>query len=668
MGKKSKKKTVASTRKTLKASGAANVKPKKTSQLLKKIFRKGKVIPPQKEGEVLEKNIPEITTKTQEAEIQPKKETELKAEEKAEHKVGHQKEKHIREKVHKESRLTDGQKQRLKGAVMIIIGIVLLAFAGTFVIIKLLRPQSIAQYLPANSTFGFAEVNIDGNSDQDKKLFKIFEKYPVYQSGNIIKLVELLLPVDYQKDLQPWVGRKAGIVLMKQSQDDDNVKMVLMVENRDQNKTLEFLKGRVLVNGNDQLVSEQYNGETLYRYQSGQSYNFTFINNYLVAAGNADLLKELVDAQGQNITKLRDDPNYMKVANNLPPGGLVFAYIDSNKLLKTILKNPVFQSQNAKDIIAMQPFLSVFSAMGISAVATDNNLSIQTFDVIDRSQLNGATYLTYSDKYQGKLLDLAEENPILFAGGHDLTKEIKRIGEIFNGATDTENLIFQGLLEAQKQKYFGKDISLNDDIYPLLQNEYLMTVENNFEEPVITVFLELSDRAKDMGRIEKIVNGFMKMSAIFSPVVREVTLPDGTKGEELVTSTEQISRTDNTYQGVTMTTLRLGNLPWSINYAVLDDNTFVVTTSPEALNAIIDRKIKGISAGLRGSVDFNTTVYPLLRSADEIFNIKLGALTEFLSLDQNEILKPYVEPLKSLTMAKNYFDDGISTTYVIDVL
>ena len=146
-----------------------------------------------------------------------------------------------------------------------------------------------------------------------------------------------------------------------------------------------------------------------------------------------------------------------------------------------------------------------------------------------------------------------------------------------------------------------------------------------------------------------------------------VALPDGTKGQEIVANSEQITRTDNLYKGYNVTTLQLGSLPWSINYAVLD-NVFVGSTDLNSLHAMIDRKTDSSAPKLMTTESFNGSVSPVISTADEVFQIKLGALSEILGITQDQNIKPYVEPFTALTMTKNFFDDGISSIYLIDVL
>lgn len=664
---KGKKKTVASTKKIVKTPEQLE-QERQDKKLLKKLFgrAKKKKSPPKPE---IEKEQPKV----EEVKPEPVKQVEVKPEPA---KLEIVKEKPAKpEKIKKEKKpreprkplLNDSQKQKLKGGALVLIGIFILGFSGYFLYIRFFRPESLAHLLPADNTIGFVELNIDGGSDQTKQFTRLFQKYPVYQPANLMQLANLVFPVNYQNDLQPWIGRSIGIALMKQNQNDNTVKPVLFVEDRDSGKALDFLKNRALINANDQLTSEDYKAYKIYSYKLSQNYYFAFINNYLVLAGNSDLLKQLMDTQGASKNKLQDDLTFQKVNNNIPSTGLMFGYANTQKLFNTLLSNPMFQGPKTRDLLAIEPFMNIFAAEGFTLVANDNNLTVQTFEAIDRSQLKGQSYLTYTDKYNGKLLELASPSPVLFTGGHDMYKEINRMGDIFSSETNVDTQLFSGILEAQKNKYFGKDISLQDDIYPLLQNEYLITVDNNFEEPVVSIFMNLSDKNNDTARIEKLAKAFMEKRAIFSPQVKDVTLQDGTKGQEIVASAEEINRTDNSYSGYNVTTLKLGSLPWSINYAVLD-NTLVISTNADTLNSIIDRKNGKQPTNLRVSDDFTKNILPVMRTADEIFNIKLGALIPVLGLDQNPAVKPYVEAFDSLTMGKNFFDDGISTLYVINVL
>lgn len=324
--------------------------------------------------------------------------------------------------------------------------------------------------------------------------------------------------------------------------------------------------------------------------------------------------------------------------------------------------------------MALKPFLKIFQSQGFVLLANGKNLDIQSFTSVNRNELNGLSYLTFNDKYKSQLLSLASENPVLLVGGHNLYKELKRIQEIFRAGTKASSLIFEGLLEAQKQKYFGKDTSLAEDFYPLLKNEYLITVDNNFEKPIVNIFLEMGDKTLDTPRFEKIVNAFIKTGAIFSPRIQPVILSDGTKGEEIIANTEEITRNSENYKNINITILKLGNLPWNIHYAFLN-KILLVSTDLETLKNNISRQTgKAPTDQNKPLQNFTKTDYfqsrikPVLYSADEFFHLKVGALTDIMGLKENQNLKAFLDPFTNLAVTKNYFDDGVSTIYLIDVL
>lgn len=563
--------------------------------------------------------------------------------------------------------LNDAQKQKMKGGILSLIGLFLLTFVGVFVLGKVFRPQSLADFLPASSTIGVVEVAIDSQGSQPQKFYEIMQKYPVYQPQGIIQTLNLLFPINYQQDLEPWIGRKLGIVFMEDNSEENSLKTVFFVENKSVDKTMAFLKSRTLSGTKDELVKEDYSGFNIYSYKLSQNYSFCFINNYLVIGENKGLLEQLIDEQLKSTIKLKDEKNYRRIADNLPQGSLVFGYMNTHKLFDALVKNPFFQGQRAKDFMALQPFLKIFSAEGVTVFAEDQQLKVQVFTNIDRTEMAGASYLTYSDKYQGKLLELAGENPLVFMGGHNLHKELNRISEIFQAGTQSSSVIFDGILEYQKQKYLGKDIGLQQDVYPLLQNEYLVTLNNSLKEPQINIFLELSDQVNDLMRIEKIVQAFTRISGIFAPRIQEVTLPDGSKGQEIVADPQTISRSDLTYEGVNIVSLKIGNLPWGIHYAVID-KTFALTTNLDELHTIIDRQQGRNKMSLKNSEAYRQQFEPVFRTADEVFHIQASVLIELMGIAKNQILKPYLAPFGGVTMAKNFFDDGISTIYTVDIL
>jgi hypothetical protein len=638
MGKKSKKKTIASTRKIEATEElGAQIKPQKEKKkLIGKLFGKK----------------PHTAKPAPAAPVEhPKAEPE---------KI----ETHIAKPKKEKRRLSPIQKQKIKGGFLILIGLFALSFIGYFLFGKFFRPQYLAELLPAQETVAVLEINVDGSSSQPRLFYELMKKYPVYQQEGLIKLLHLIIPVDYKKEIEPWLGRHAGLALLHY---ESGFQPIIFIESRDHNLTLQSLKNATLSQAKDEVVSSDYKGYKVYTFSMSHSFEFTFINNYLVIANEDKTLNKLIDLFASQQTRLNDDPEYRKVANNLPQGGLAAGYVNYQKLFEAMASDPKFTAQKGQDYLALKPFLNLFTAEGISVFAEKNRFVAQTFTSINKKVLGKDNFLTYNEKYEGKLLSLANENPILFAGGHDLTKELNRIKDIFKSSTNTSSVIFEGLLEAQKEKYFGKDIKLDEDIYPLFTGEYLLTVDNNLEEPDLTLILELKDKNNDVIRLEKLIGEFVKTSGIFTPKIQNVTLPDGTSGQEIVASPEKIDRFDEKYNETAITSLKIGETGWFIYMAYLDDKV-VFCTDKDTIKKIINRSQGKVTTNLTTEKYFIDNVRQFIRSADQVYGLKIGALIQASGLNENPAIGAYLLPFTDLSVAKNFFEDGISEVISIQVI
>ncbi len=570
----------------------------------------------------------------------------------------------VKEKKVKTRKFNSIKKRKIKGGLLIMIGLFALAFIGYFLFGKLFSPQDLAEITPAGKTVGVIEIMIDTNHGQVGRFYSLLEKYPVYKRENVIRLVEQVVPYNYENDLYPWLGRKIGAVLYSGA--EGSLSPIYFIESRDHGATVKFLKNRRISETTDTLIESDYSGRKIYSFAQSQTAVFTFVNNYLVIAEDEKLIKNYLDHLAEG-TMLSGDPDYIKVANNLPRGGVAYGYVNLVTLFETLEKDQLFVSRKGQDLLAFKPFLNVFRAEGISVFADEDRFTAQTFTAIDNEALGGESFITFNEKYQGELLSLAGENPIMLMGGHDLTKEINRIKDVFKSGTKTPALVFEGMLEAQKQIYFGKDINLETDILPLLTGEYLFTVENSLEEPVVSLFLEMDSKTTDIPKFEKTANAFVEVSGIFTPKIRQVELPDGTIGQELVASPEQIGRDTNKYKSAMITTLKLGDTGVSVHYAILGE-VIALSTDMDGMKKIIDRHEDALAKGFVSTDYYSKNVGPVLRTADEVFLLKLGALTAATGLNADQNLNPYLVPFNNLTVTKNYFRDGISTIYLIEVI
>lgn len=578
------------------------------------------------------------------------------------------KKKETKQKVEKQSTKQEAlRKQKMKGGILIAIGLATLLFVGFFLFGKFFRPQSISELLPAQRAVATLEINIDGNSGQVQQFHELMANYSVYQPGGMIALLNMVMPVNYQNELQPWLGRQVGLAIITTADTSSGgFHPILFIENKDRELALEFFRSRGLDSANEELTSVDHNGYPIYAFTMSQSVSFTFMGSYVVMAESDEVLTGMIDDYLQ-LPRLSDDETYRKVANNLPQGGLLFGYVNYRKLYNTLEEDELFVSKKGQDLLALRPYLNVFRAEGYTLFAEKERLVGQSYTSIDNEALDGETYLTFNETYQGQLLELVGPEPILLAGGHDLTSELNRVEDIFKSGTKTPALVFEGLIEAQKQRYFGEDVGLKEDIYPLFTGEYLIAVEGSLEQPEVSLLLELTNEQNDLTRFDRIVSEFIEVSGVFSPEVREVELPDGTIGTEIVASQEKIERGSSSYNGHTITTLKLGNTGIAISYTTIEDLLFM-STNETSLRDMIDRNGQENPDGLTSTPYYDRNLQTILRTADQVMFIKVGAITDALGLTGDSMLAPYLVPLNNFTLTKNFFEDGVSTTYFIDVL
>ena len=133
------------------------------------------------------------------------------------------------------------------------------------------------------------------------------------------------------------------------------------------------------------------------------------------------------------------------------------------------------------------------------------------------------------------------------------------------------------MLNAAKNEYFGEEVSLEEDIYPLIEGEYAFAITGNKDDYAFDIILELQDPLRDRDKIEVVVDNFVRKSAILAPKVVEVELEDGTISEEIQTVPEEIARSTEDYHGYEVNILTIGNQPWGIHYLIVDDKLSIST-------------------------------------------------------------------------------------------
>lgn len=569
----------------------------------------------------------------------------------------------------KPSKSNEIYKRKLTGVILGLLGLSLLIFVVFYTVARVFRPEDLSEFLPADSTIALLQLSTDTGQEQVQKFFSALDRHSVYQYENFISLIEDFTDTDFDAGLKPWISRQIGVALIEKPDTKGQFDGLFFAETRDRSEALRFMKGRGLTNQEDYILDDEYRGVKIYRYALSRSYKFSFINSYLVIANNESVLKQTIDVSKGYYPKLSSTKNYQKISQNLPVNNLFFSYFDIQKSIKLLKENEDFMSEKGRELLAFEPFLKIYRAFGLTVVIENDNLALQTFSSLDEDYLGEKSFITFDTKFRANLLEYIPEDTVFYTGGLDLKKQIYKLKDLLGSGGRISNLIFEGMIRAQKNKYLGEEIKLEEDIYPLLEGEYAFSVIEREQQEGVTIVLELQDPINDRSRIEALANSFIRKSAILAPKIVEVELEDGTVSQEIRTTTEEIKRSTIDYKAYEINSLIIGEQPWGVYYIILD-NMLIASSKNEFLKESIDLfsdSRDGGVASLRQTDIFREIISPVLRTSDEVMYFDISYIINIINDAVPEYLDPYMQPFVAASTGKNYFKDGISTIHYIKI-
>lgn len=554
--------------------------------------------------------------------------------------------------------------RRIVGLIIGLVAVFLLVFVAFQVVSRFFRPQDIASMLPKDGVISMVQINTNSHHEQVQRFYEALNKYEKYNVDSIKLLLGEVFQADFDKQINPWIGRQAGFAFVENSDLKGQADLLLFFEVTEKEKALDFLKSRGLQSQEDYLLTNNYNGAEIYRYALSQTYNFVFIKKYLVVANNESILQTVIDASKNRKNQLVSNEAYGKVNQNLPINNLGFGYVDMQKLIEFLKNNEGFMSEKGRELLAFEPFLKLYRSVGFTTVMEGGNLAVQTFTFLNEDYIAGREFIKFDNKFRANLLEYATEDIVFYAGGLDLRKQIERYSDLMSAGGEVSYLIFEGMLNAQKNEYLGQEIDLNSDIYPLLQGEYALVVNKNDNHESVSVFLELADPVRDRDKIESIFDSFVRKSSILAPRVVSVELEDGTTMEEIQTFPEEISRSTENYKGYEINVLTIGTKTWGIYYLILDD-ILMISTQKDQIHSSIDLFAGSEKSAKNGAI-FRESISTVLRTTDEVLYFDMPYLLGKMEIPA-ETFAGYLEPFKSASFGTNYFKDGISSINYIKI-
>lgn len=546
-------------------------------------------------------------------------------------------------------------------AIALTFATILLVLIGFFLYHKFTQPQSIAEILPAEKTIGFLEINIDPMDSQTQQAFKQLKKTPQYQEIETkVKAISLLQNIDLVADLAPWIGRRAGIALFKDNAGINvQVTPLLFIENRSQPETLKFMKS-LAINADDTLNEKTHQKHQVYNFTLGQTVHFTFINNYLVIGRTEKDIHTIIESQFSPEPKIASTSQFHRVRNNLPSTNFAFAYSNFDNTREALSKNSKLIKLKLQELKSAFPYLSLIDGVGVVAVAEENKISLQYFNALDPQELNGQELISTDITYRPHLTKFIEKDIAFFAGGRDLATQIQVVTEILRQEKTPSN--FENDINNLFQRLFGAEVSLTQDIFPLLDAEVAFSQGISDEFNDFKFIIELNEPTADKAKFRKAVAAFKKIAARFVTKKVERILPDGTQTMELVANPEAVEVFQTPYSGYNIESIKMGDNPWGVHFVFIKhqgQEVAIISSKLDSIKKTIDL-IKNQAPSLNENPLYINEVTRFISHADALvfFNFKVYNLEE---------ISPYLAPLRSAIISSNIFADGVSTIYTFNL-
>lgn len=545
--------------------------------------------------------------------------------------------------------------RRILSALISVTFLLVLVFIGANLFKKAFSAIPLSELLPNDKIVALVEINTNADHTQMVKAENLL-KNSKYSLGNSIQNLNKRLSVDIEKDVKPWLGRNIGIAEMVLP--EENLATMFFVETISRKASDEFLK-KIAEKNLSELKQEdilqsfalRYPGED--RSKDVRMYT-AYLEDYIVFSPSDKAVRLVISKENKDAKKVASGEEYKKAQDNLPINRMASLFMDFGKSQDKLFQK--YGSILPPELLdsAIKPFAALFSAESLCLTASDNSFIVKSFINLNSSYLKGNKYTSSKEKYTADLMDFVGQDAYIFWGGQNLEKQVKKMVAVLSEGVESVNKIFEEMLKNYTEKYFGSSVSMEDDISPLVTDEFLFTVSKKDNKDAYTLLLKLNDPMDDGLKLQKIANNFISSGAVFEPHIETHKLPDGTEAKELVATPEELIKAESIYKDTTIYEMETASKNWGIYYAIFD-STAIISTSKKALTENLDVFLSGGQNSLKKSKIFTEQILELMNYSDEVSYF-----------DLSKILKKETF-IKSLSTTRQYTSDGIMSNYYIYV-
>jgi hypothetical protein len=546
--------------------------------------------------------------------------------------------------------------QKIFGTLLVLILGTLLVVVAAHLFQKGFRPTPVADLIPEDKVSAFLEISTYQDHTQLTKAIALLEGTE-YSQENLKTLAYEKFHLHLEDEVPAWLGRQIAAVEFE-SDPEKPLQTVYFVETINRNSTINYLKEKFSTKESiDENNSKIYTIETeVLPIHAG------ILKDYLVFSIDKKSIEILLSPTNETATKVSSTDDYGTVQSHMPYNVLAFLYINQNTAYDKLLSKFNEISGSSLYSTATTPFQELTLNQGFTLSARDDHFEIISFLKFSEPYLKGNKYISKRQRYSAELTSLIPADVEIFWGGQNIDLQSKKLISVLSEGAQSTSEVFEGVIQNYIEKYLGPSVSLEEDVYPLLQNEFAfaMTRETEAAESAYSFILELDNSNEDLLRIQKIANNFASIGAVFEPHVVEFELEDGTKTKEIVATQEDLEKTESTYADIPVYEMTTIDKSWGAYYSIYKDKLIISTAKDElirilelALGEPTDQEESPTS--LANSPTYQIHILPALSSSEDV-----------LYVDVSEYL-PETKLIKTMSAGRDYFSDGIEAQYYINV-
>jgi hypothetical protein len=263
-------------------------------------------------------------------------------------------------------------RQLVAGPVVVLAAIVLLVALLLGGGSAVAPPATGAAELVPEDALAYVHVSTDPSRAADRAALTLagrFPGYPLARSALLGRLDAIIGASDFRRDVRPWLGKEAAIVLSNTSTSTAGSLILLDVSAPE--------LARAFVARTGATAAGSYRGIALLRYPSGAE--AAFVRHY-VAVGQGDSVRAAIDVAAGASPSLASDPGYRQAAAGEPAGRVLDAYASVAGVRRVLM--PRSGIAGALGTLLNQPALT---GAAVSVSPAPGGVSIRVHSALNRS-------------------------------------------------------------------------------------------------------------------------------------------------------------------------------------------------------------------------------------------------------------------------------------------